>query len=316
MLYLCFFFTSTLLVYGLIVIKGERKQLVKRRISTFFTDKGEEGAAASAENEGAAPHQTEKTMSLIHRLLLPVWKEVKRSFKRRMPGEKEAKLEMKLLQAGNPFGMTPVEFRLFQIGLFILLPVLCWGYGVLLKVSTSVSFLIILLGVGAAMFLPHFYVTQKIKTRNHTALRELPDILDLLTVSLEAGLGFDSAIHKVVTKKEGVLSSELHRCLEEIRLGKTRREALSGIRDRVAQEQIKAFISSILQAEKLGIGMVQVLRIQSAEVRDQRKQRAEEEAMKAPIKMLFPLVLFIFPSLFIVLLGPAIIQFITTFSKQ
>lgn len=316
MLYICFFFTSTLLIYGLVQIKGERKQLVKRRISTFLPDSEGETVSSNHVSEADAPDKADKALSLIHRLWLPVWKEVKRSFKRRMPGEKEAKLEMKLLQAGNPLGMTPVEFRLLQMGLFLLLPLLSWGYGALLNLSTAAGFLIILLGIGAALFLPHFYLQQKIKTRNYKALRELPDILDLLTVSLEAGLGFDSAIHKVVTKKEGVLPSELHRCLEEIRLGKTRREALSGIRDRITQEQIKVFISSILQAEKLGIGMVQVLRIQSAEVRDQRKQRAEEEAMKAPIKMLFPLVLFIFPSLFIVLLGPAIIQFVTTFSKQ
>ncbi|OGX68566.1 MAG: hypothetical protein A2189_03195 [Paenibacillus sp. RIFOXYA1_FULL_44_5] len=103
--------------------------------------------------------------------------------------------------------------------------------------------------------------------------------------------------------------------MEEIRLGKTRREALIGVRDRILLDELKVLISSILQAEKLGIGMVQVLRVQSVEVREQRKQRAEEEAMKAPIKMMFPLVLFIFPSIFIVLLGPAVIQFIHTFSK-
>lgn len=148
------------------------------------------------------------------------------------------------------------------------------------------------------------------------ALREFPDILDLLTVSLEAGLGFDAAVTKVVSKKEGVLASEFHRCLEEIRLGKTRREALSGIRERLEVDAVNSFISSILQAEKLGIGMVKVLRAQSQEVREQRKQRAEEAAMKAPIKMLFPLVLFIFPSLFIVLLGPAILQFIAAFTHH
>jgi tight adherence protein C len=122
-------------------------------------------------------------------------------------------------------------------------------------------------------------------------------------------------VAKVVSKKEGVLAAEFQRCMEEIRLGKTRREALSGIRDRMDVDIIKAFISSVLQAEKLGIGMVRVLRVQSNEVRERRKQRAEEEAMKAPIKMLFPLVLFIFPSLFIVLLGPAVIQFIETFKN-
>ncbi|MEY2191640.1 type II secretion system F family protein [Neobacillus sp. BF23-41] len=104
--------------------------------------------------------------------------------------------------------------------------------------------------------------------------------------------------------------------MEEIRLGKTRREALAGIRDRLDVDIVIAFISNVLQAEKLGIGMVRVLRVQSNEVKEQRKQRAEETAMKASIKMLFPLVFFIFPSLFIVLLGPAIIQFIDTFKNS
>ncbi|WP_408009384.1 type II secretion system F family protein [Pseudalkalibacillus sp. A8] len=166
-----------------------------------------------------------------------------------------------------------------------------------------------------AIILPPYYLKSKMKARSQSALHELPDVLDLLTVSLEAGLGFDGALSKVVSKKEGVLSTEFHRCLEEIRLGKTRREALRGVRERLTVDEINILISSILQAEKLGIGMVNVLRVQSEEVREQRKQRAEQEAMKAPVKMLFPLVLFIFPSLFIVLLGPAIIQFIETFSK-
>ncbi|WP_231571567.1 type II secretion system F family protein [Gordoniibacillus kamchatkensis] len=172
-----------------------------------------------------------------------------------------------------------------------------------------------LAGLAIAVIMPRWYLALRIKRRSRQALKELPDVLDLLTVSLEAGLGFDAALSKLVAKKEGALAAEFQRCLEEIRLGKTRREALLGVRERIELEEMKLLIGSILQAEKLGIGLVQVMRVQSQEVREQRKQRAEEAAMKAPIKMLFPLVLFIFPSLFIVLLGPALIQFIETFSK-
>ena len=185
----------------------------------------------------------------------------------------------------------------------------------MLKGGVFLIFVFALIGILAGAALPHVYLKQKMNTRSHLALKELPDVLDLLTVSLEAGLGFDSAVSKVVSKKNGIISTEFHRCLEEIRLGKTRREALSAIRDRLDVDEVKSFINSILQAEKLGVGMVQVMRVQSSEVRDQRKQKAEETAMKAPIKMLFPLVLFIFPTIFIVLLGPAIIQLIETFSK-
>ncbi len=304
MIYVSFFFTIFLIIYGILVLQFERKARVKRRISLFFNRKVD---SARLEN------QEPKVPSLLKRVIGPVWKEFKKSFKQRMPGEKEAKVEIKLQQAGNPFGMNPVEFRLFQISLFILLPFLFVSYAMLLGIGFNGIFLMLLVSIVLALFVPHFYINQKIKKRGQLAVRELPDVLDLLTVSLEAGLGFDSALSKVVAKKEGVLSTEFHRCLEEIRLGKTRKESLAGIRDRLSIDEIKILISSIIQAEKLGIGMVQVLRIQSAEVRERRKQRAEEEAMKAPIKMLFPLVLFIFPSLFIVLLGPAIIQFLDTF---
>lgn len=306
MLYLAFFFCITLLIYGISLIRIEKKDKFKKRMATFIT----------GEKEPISEHsEREVQASFFNRFFLPFWSDFKRSFKKRMPGEKEAKLERKLQLAGNPFGMTPVDFRLLQTALFLILPLLFGGYAFLLHSGFGGIFFFGLIGVLIAIFLPNFYLKQKMKTRNHLALKELPDVLDLLTVSLEAGLGFDSAVNKVVSKKHGVLADEFHRCLEEIRLGKTRREALAGIRDRVEVDEVRSFISSILQAEKLGIGMVQVLRVQSSEVREQRKQRAEEEAMKAPIKMLFPLVLFIFPSLFIVLLGPAIIQFVQTFQK-
>jgi tight adherence protein C len=186
-------------------------------------------------------------------------------------------------------------------------------YGLLLQFGSSGVVLLVILGFSIAGLGPNYYLHRKSKQRNRLALKELPDILDLLTVSLEAGLGFDSALSKLIAKKQGIVTSEFRRCLEEIRLGKTRREALTGVKERLDLDEIKSFVSGILQAEKLGIGMVQVMRVQSQEVREQRKQRAEEAAMKAPIKMLFPLVLFIFPCLFIVLLGPVVIEFITNF---
>ncbi|OIJ14632.1 pilus assembly protein TadC [Anaerobacillus arseniciselenatis] len=303
MVYFTFFFTITLFLYAFLLFHDERRQRIQRRMAMFLN---KEKQKQSAEEETAP--------SFFKRICYPLWLELKKSFKRRrVPGEKEAKLEIKLLQAGNPFGMATVEFRLLQLALMLLLPFFFGVYAVMLKASFAAVFIFALFGLVMSLFLPHFYLKQKIKTRSHLALKQLPDILDLLTVSLEAGLGFDAALSKVVAKKNGVLSQEFHRCLEEIRLGKTRREALVGVKERLVVDEVSVLISNILQAEKLGIGMVQVLRVQSNEVRERRKQRAEEEAMKAPIKMLFPLVLFIFPSLFIVLLGPAVIQFIEAF---
>ncbi|WP_245680507.1 type II secretion system F family protein [Bacillus marinisedimentorum] len=299
----------TLFATSLFTFKQERRQQVNNRVAVFLNGNFPAGASTPEHEKKPA------FRALMKRLLQPAWMEIKRSFKKKLPGEKEAKIEIKLQQAGSPFGMSPVEFRIFQLGMLLFFPAASFLYGKLLGMSEGALIALFSGGIAAAFWLPHFYLKQKTKVRSAAALRELPDILDLLTVSIEAGLGFDSAVSKVVSKKEGVLASEFHRALEEIRLGKTRREALSGIRARLVTDEVSMLISSILQAEKLGIGMVQVLRTQSAEVRHQRKQRAEEEAMKAPVKMLFPLVLFIFPSLFIVLLGPAILEFLSAFGK-
>jgi tight adherence protein C len=308
MLYLSFFLAVSLFILGIFQGRSQKNERVEKRLSVFLND---EKPIKKKERE-----IQQKRESMLKQLLKPVFQDFKRSFRKRMPGEKAAKIEEKLQLAGNPFGMTPVDFRLLQTGLFVVFPIIFGGYGALLNGGAGLIFIFAIVGILAGLGLPHLYLKQKTKARSRLALRELPDILDLLTVSLEAGLGFDAAVSKVVSKKKGVIADEFHRCLEEIRLGKTRREALSAIRDRLDVDEVRSFISGILQAEKLGVGMVQVLRVQSSEVRDQRKQRAEEEAMKAPIKMLFPLVLFIFPSLFIVLLGPALIQFIQTFSNK
>lgn len=310
MLYLSFFFTVTLAVYTMFVLREEKNKIRKRRLAKVT------GSSGGEEDDNQAQAASEKTEYARRNVLRPVWKFFKRRFHRRMRREKQERIELKLQQAGRPFHMTAVDFRILQLSLLVLFPVLSGLYAMVLNMNIGAMILCILAGFAVGLFLPGYYLRLKSKTRCRLALRELPDVLDLLTVSLEAGLGFDSAIGKMVGKKHGVLAEEFQHCLEEIRLGKTRREALTGIKERLELDEMKVLISSILQAEKLGIGLVQVLRIQSQEVREQRKQRAEEEAMKAPIKMLFPLVLFIFPSIFIVLLGPAIIQFMQAFANK
>jgi tight adherence protein C len=140
----------------------------------------------------------------------------------------------------------------------------------------------------------------------------LPDILDLLSVSVEAGLGFDAALQKVVEKTKGPLTMEFEKTLQEINIGKSRREALRDMQARVNADDVTTFLGSIIQADQLGVSITNVLRIQSKQVRENRKMRAEEKAQKAPVKILIPLVLFIFPTIFIVLLGPAAIQLIDT----
>ena len=149
-----------------------------------------------------------------------------------------------------------------------------------------------------------------IKARQKAILLMIPDTLDLLTISVRAGLGFDAALAKVVEKLKGPLSDEFRRALAEVRVGKTRREALRDIIPRTEVPPLTNFIGAVIQAETLGVSISKVLQVQSEQLRIERRQRAEEQAAKAPIKMLFPLVGCIFPSLFIVILGPAIILII------
>lgn len=304
MLVILFLITISLILLYFVLLILEPKLKVKKRLDQFVgSEKTGEKAKDGYEEETEKKHKS---------LLMP---KIKDFFGARLTSKKEEHIERKLLQAGNPFGMTPIDFQVFSFAVKIFLPIIFGLYGRLIGVSIVGIVFLVLLGLILSSFLPDFYINQKIKKRYKQALRELPDFLDLLTVCLEAGLGFDASLSKVISKNSGILSGEFHICLEEIRLGKTRKEAMGKIKERLAFDEVKSLINNIIQAEKLGIGMVQVLRIKSQEEREKRKQRAEEEAMKAPIKILFPLVLFIFPSIFIVLLGPALIQLLNGFGK-
>ncbi|MDQ6859520.1 MAG: type II secretion system F family protein [Chloroflexota bacterium] len=160
-------------------------------------------------------------------------------------------------------------------------------------------------GLIVGFMAPDFYLGRKAGGRGKSILETLPDALDLLTISVEAGLGFDAALVKVTEKLKGPLSEEFKRAAAEQRIGKSRQEALRGITDRVDQRELKSFISAIIQADQLGVPMSKVLRIQSEQMRMERRQRAEEKAAKAPILIMLPTIGCIFPSLFIVILAPA-----------
>jgi tight adherence protein C len=166
-----------------------------------------------------------------------------------------------------------------------------------------------LIGAGAGLIVgfmaPDFYLGRRAGSRGTQILETLPDALDLLTISVEAGLGFDAALVKVTEKLKGALSDEFKRAASEQRVGKSRQEALRGITDRVEQKQLSNFISAIIQADQLGVSMSKVLRIQSEQMRSERRQRAEEKAARAPILIMLPTIGCIFPSLFIVILAPA-----------
>jgi tight adherence protein C len=214
--------------------------------------------------------------------------------------------EEKLMAAGYPMGLNVDSFLALKYIIFILTLIL----GV---ISRNV---LIFIALGAfGLLIPNFFLKSSEKNRKTLILKSLPDVLDLLSVSVEAGLGFDQAIQKVTEKTRGPLSEEFEKTLQEINMGKQRREALRDMANRVGVDDVTVFLSSIIQADQLGVSITNVLRLQSQQGRTNRRLRAEEKAQKTPIKMLVPLVLFVFPSLLIVLLGPAILQIIDMFNK-
>jgi tight adherence protein C len=175
--------------------------------------------------------------------------------------------------------------------------------------------LALLVGFGAAGYiLPGTLVSGRATRRMEHVSADLPDALDLLAVSVEAGMGFDGAVSKLTEHMDGPLADEFELALGEMRIGESRSEALKKMADRVAAPEMAAFVRSIIQADQLGISLGRILRVQAADARLKRQAAAEERAMKAPIKMLFPLVLFIFPAMFIVILGPAFLNLGKLFS--
>ena len=176
--------------------------------------------------------------------------------------------------------------------------------------NASFGFIMGVTGGMIGFLAPEFWLSRRIKSRRAAVLLAVPDVLDLLTISVRAGLAFDAALAKVVEKSKGPLPDEFRRVLAEVRVGKPRREALREMSARCEVPALGNFIAAIIQAEQLGVPISKVLVVQSEQLRVERRQRAEEMAAKAPIKMMFPLVGCIFPSLFIVILGPAIILII------
>jgi tight adherence protein C len=157
-------------------------------------------------------------------------------------------------------------------------------------------------------YLPMYSVNKRIKRRQDSVIKALPDALDLLVICVEAGLGFDMAMGKVYDKWENELALAFGRVLREIQLGKSRRDALRDMSERLDVPDVNSFVAAIIQADQLGVSMSKILRVQSDQMRVKRRQRAQEKAHQAPVKMMIPMVLLIFPSIWIVLLGPAILK--------
>jgi len=277
---------------------GEEDDPLQERLAEFI----QRGDVTSLE-------EIELSQPFTERVIVPLIRRVGEFSARFTPQKAIQDTARKLELAGNPW---PIDAATFLAIRFILAVVL-GGFLVAVVLISPPSnpndnFMYIGGATFAGFYLPHLMLTSKITRRQKEIRKAMPDALDLLTICVEAGLGFDAAMSKVSEKWDNELSLALSRTIREIQLGKVRRDALKDMSDRLGIPEMTSFVAAIIQSEQLGVSMAKVLRIQSDQMRVKRRQRAEEEAHKAPIKMIIPMALLIFPSIMIIILTPAALQ--------
>lgn len=282
----------------LLVIAGIRAPAAKDPIA-------ERLAEFSVRDEPVTLEEIELSQRFYERVILPMFNRVGQVAQRFTPQATLESTRRRLEMAGNPLRVDPAFFLAMRfvvaavLGGLIFLVFLFTGRNWLQGLALSVLFLLV------GFFFPDLWLSGRIGGRQKNVFRAMPDALDLLTIAVEAGLGFDAAMSKVHEKWENELALEFGRVIQEIRLGKLRREALRDMAERLGVPEMTSFVAAVIQSEQLGVSMAKVLRIQSDQMRVRRRQMAEEEAHRAPIKMIFPIGILIFPSLLIILLGPA-----------
>ncbi len=221
--------------------------------------------------------------------------------------------EMQLTVAGRPGGLNAASFLAIIVLALVAIPI---GFLVLMSRAGPLNLNQIIVAVVLSAICvqgPRMWLMMRIRARQKQVQKSLPDALDLIVVCVEAGLGLDAALARVAEETPGALSQELRRALLESSMGKLRRNALRDMAGRLQVTDLTSFVAALCQADQMGTSLAQVLRAQAAQMRVRRRQRAEQEAMRAPLKMLFPLVFFIFPAIFVVILGPAVINMMGTF---
>jgi tight adherence protein C len=254
--------------------------------------------------------EVELSLPFSQRVIVPLLNSLAQFVARFTPQRSLEASRHNLELAGNPYNLTASQFWAARAVAAVVLGFLIGLVMVVTKAEWSRLVLFPLLAASLGFFLPVLWLSSQISRRKNSIIKSLPDALDLLTVCVEAGLGFDGAMQKVTEKWKDDLAMAFARVLQEIRLGKTRREALRDMSDRMEVTDVTSFVAAIIQADQLGVSIAKVLRIQSDQMRVRRRQRAEEKAHQAPVKMLFPMVFLIFPSIYIVLLGPAALMII------
>lgn len=289
------------LALATLAVGSEDRQRIRRSV-----------AAVAATQLTGAPVLEEKEESFSDRVLTPAAARLAGLARALSPGGIGSRIQQRLDFAGNP-GKWNVERILTFKGLGLLAGAF---FGLIWHVSIPVRVVLALLLGAVGFYIVDLFVYNLGLKRQEDLRRGLPDAMDLLTICVEAGLGFDAALSHVAARIPGPIAGEFQRVLQEMQIGKTRTEAFRALTDRTSVPELKAFVSSLVQADAFGIPIANVLREQSKEARIKRRQRAEERAQKVPVKIMVPLVLFILPVLFLVVIGPGAISIIQNFSGK
>ena len=298
--------TPALIIVGVALVAGLAIIVVGLRSPTQRTSVEDRLAELGTLAQGdLSLEEIELSLPFADRMIRPRLQDMAEFISRFTPTQTLTRTRQKLQLAGIANRIGTAEFLAIRYILMAL-----FGVGSLLMIGTGDMALIqkIILIPALTVFghmMPVLWLGSRISGRKKEIIKALPDALDLLTICVEAGLGFNAAMVKVTEKWDNELSLAFNRVLQEIQLGKLRREALRDMADTMDISDMSTFVAAIIQAEQLGVSIGKVLRIQSDQMRIRRRQRAEEEARTAPIKIMIPAVFFIFPALFIVILGPA-----------
>jgi tight adherence protein C len=295
-------FVALVVMLATIGVITEERQAVGRSLAVVEALRS---APAAMRREIEAPFSDRVGLPLLHVL--------SRLGRKLTPNDQSVRLARRLALIGSPAGWDAERVLAFKVlGLLAGVTVgfvFPWALGAGLLVALGVSALAGL----TAFFMPNVVLFDKAQRRSERIRRDLPNALDMLMISVEAGLGFDAALAQVARNTEGPLADEFFRVLQEMQIGMGRTEAIRALGDRTSVPDLRSFTTAMVQADKFGIPIAEVLRIQAREMRLKRRQRAEEMAQKVPVKILFPLIFCIMPTLMVVILGPAIIQLLDFF---
>lgn len=261
----------------------------------------------SAREEPITLEELELSESFAERIIYPTFDAVGRFLGQFAPAQSQERIRHRLELAGNPSNLTPPTFLVIRFVTMFLLGGAILGLMLIGKASVIRRVLFTVIVTILGFYLPVLWLSSQVTRRQGKIVRQLPDTLDLLTICVEAGLGLDQAIQRVVEKSDNELSQEFGRYLHETRLGKSRRESFESMAYRMEVPDVTTFTAAVIQATDLGVSMARILHVQADQMRVRRRQRAEQAAHRAPIKMVFPLVFLVFPSILIVLIGPSIL---------